>query len=98
MGTGNGQGTGIMLGIISAHLFQVFQLGHNSVNDLVDILARTRQATYALAMTLENLDTQLLLQLNDGLGDAWLGGMQGTRCIGQIKITSNCLTDEAKLL
>src|SRR5690625_6561444 len=98
MGTGNGQGSGIMLGMISAHLFQVFYLGHDSINDLGDILARARQATYALAMTLKNLDAQLLLQLNDGLGHARLRGMQGTRCIGQIKITSNRLTDKAKLL
>ncbi len=49
-------------------------------------------------MAREDVDAQLLLQLDDGLGDAGLRGVQCLRRLGQIEVAACGLLHKAELM
>src|SRR5690606_33671280 len=52
----------------------------------------------AFAVAGEDLDAQFVLQLDDGLGDARLGGMQCLGRLGEVEVAAHRLLDKAKLV
>jgi hypothetical protein len=52
----------------------------------------------SFAMAGEDLNPQLLLQLNDGLGDAWLRGMQGLGCFGEVQVAASGFLYKSELM
>ena len=62
------------------------------------MLARLCDAFQTLAVTRKNVDAQFLLQFNDGLGDAWLGGMKRFGSFGQIEISTCRFLNETELV
>ena len=61
-------------------------------------LARRGQPFHALAVAREDRHAELLLEFDDGLGDARLRGMQGPRRLGQAELVARRLAQEAELL
>jgi hypothetical protein len=46
----------------------------------------------------KDINSQLLFQLNDGLGDSGLGGMKCFGCLSEIEVTPSRLLDKSKLM
>ena len=62
------------------------------------MLARLGDAFEALAVARKNLDAQLIFELDDGLGDAGLRGVQGLGGLGQVQAAARGLLDESELV
>ncbi len=62
------------------------------------MLTRFGNALEALAMPGKNLDPQFFFKLDDGLGNAGLGGVQRFRRFGQIQVASYGFLDKTKLV
>jgi hypothetical protein len=63
-----------------------------------DMLAGLGHALQALAMASEDLDAQFLFQLDDGLGDAGLRGMQRLRRLGEVQVAPHGFLNKLELM
>jgi hypothetical protein len=62
------------------------------------MLAGFGDALEALAVARKDVDAQLFFQLDDGLGDPWLRGVQCLGGLGEVQVAARGLLDEAELV
>ena len=74
------------------------ELTHDHFDAFEHVLAGLRDPFEAFAVSGEDVHTQLFFELDDGLGDARLRGMQGLGSFCQIEVAARGLLDEAKLM
>ena len=88
--------------VLRAELFpDALEVGYFALDDLdagQNVLARLGHVLEALAMAREDVHAQLLLKLDDGLGDARLRGEKRLGGFGEVEVAANRLLDEAELM
>src|SRR5450830_1018010 len=92
------QGARALALVLQAGLLQVLRFDQQAVDDLQDALARLRQARQPLAVTLEDDDTEFVLQLADLAAHARLRREQRIGHFGQVVVAARRLADGAQLL
>ena len=95
---GNGERAAVLGGVLLADASQITDLAHDEFDALEHMLAGLGHALEPLAVAREDFHAQFLFQLNDGLGDARLGSVQGLGRFGQVEIAAHRLLDKAKLV
>ena len=98
VGGGNGQGAAVLRAVLLANALEVAQLAHDQVDALEHVLPGLGHALEPLAVAGEDLHAQLFFQLDDGLGNAGLRGVQGLGGFGQVQVAPNGLLHEAELV
>ena len=98
VGGGNRQGAAVLRMVLLANTFEVAQFAHDDVNAFEHMLARLGDAFEALAVARKNLDAQFFFQLDDGFGDAGLGGVQGFGRFRQVEVASNGFLNKTELV
>src|SRR5690606_20366285 len=81
-----------------ADLLQVVHFTHDAVNDLRHHRTRLGQPFDSLAVALEDLDAEFILEFDDGLGHPWLRSEQRTRRFCKIEVATDGFTYESELL
>jgi hypothetical protein len=81
-----------------ADALEVAHLAHDDFDALQHMLAGLGDALEALAVAGKDVDAQLFFQLDDGLGDARLRGVQGLGGFGQVEVAARGFLDEAELV
>ncbi len=95
---GDRQPARMAAGEFVAGLAQVLRLEQQALDDADDLAARRGQAGQPLAVALEDLHAELLLQLADLARHAGLRGVQRVGDLGQIELAAHRLADRSQLL
>ena len=98
VGGGDRQTAGVLLAELVADALEVADLAQNDLDRFQHLLARLGDAAQALAMAREDVDAELFLELEDGLADAGLRGVQRLGGLGQVQAAPHRLLDEAELV
>ncbi|MNT14255.1 hypothetical protein D3C72_1492520 [compost metagenome] len=98
VGGGNRERTAVLRAELVADALQVTHFAHDDLNALEHLQAGLGDALQALAVASEDVDAQLFLQLDDGLGDTGLRGVQRLGGLGQVEVAARGLLHEAELM
>jgi hypothetical protein len=98
VGGGNAEGAAVLGAVLLADALEVADLAHDQLDALEHMLAGLGDALEALAVAREDVHAQLFLQLDDGLGDAGLRGVQRLGGLGEVEVAAGGLLNEAELV
>ena len=98
VGGGDGEGAGVLRGVFLADAFEVVHLAQDDGNAFQHVAARFGDAFEAFAVAGEDVDAQLLLKVDDGLGNAGLRGVQNARGFGEVEVAARGFLDETELV
>ena len=98
VGGGDRQGAAVLRAELLADALEVAYFAHDQLDALEHMLAGLGHALEPLAVAGENLHAQFLLQLDDGFGNAGLGGVQGLCGFGQVQVAPHRLLHESELM
>ena len=98
VGGGDRQRAGVLRAVLLANALEVADLAHDDGDAVEHVLAGFGDALQALAVAREDVDAQFFFQLDDGLGDAGLRGVQGLGRFGQVQAPARGFLHEAELV
>ena len=98
VGGGDGETAAVMGGEFLADTFEAIHFLHDQLDRAQHRAARLGQAANTLAVAREDVHAQLLLQLDDGLGDPGLRGIQGLGGLREVEVLPYRFTNETELM
>ena len=98
VGGGNGQRACILQGVFITNAFEVAQLAQDHVNGLEDVQTRFGHAFEPLAVANKDVHPQLFFQLQNGLGNAGLRGVQRLGRFGQVEVAACRFVNKTELV
>jgi hypothetical protein len=81
-----------------ADALEVAHLAHDQLDAAQHVLAGLGHPLQALAVAGEDLDAEFLFQLDDGLGDAGLRGVQRLGGLGEVEVAPGRFLDKPELV
>jgi hypothetical protein len=98
VGGGDGEAAAVLRGELLADALQAIDFLHDQLHRAQHRPARLGQAADALAVAGEDIHTQLFFQLDDGLGDARLRGVERLGGLGEVEVLPYCFANETELM
>ena len=98
MRRGDRQCAGVLLAEVLADALEVGNLAHDDLDRFQHLLPGLRYALDAFAVACKQLYAKLFFELDDGLADTRLRGVQRLRGLGQVQAAAHRFLDELELV